>query len=45
MELNGAEIQVLIESLKYNIQRVSEAQGTPDPVRQENLGRLREPLV
>jgi hypothetical protein len=41
MELTGAEIQVLLESLKYSIQRVSDAQGTPYSVRQENLERLR----
>jgi hypothetical protein len=40
MELTGAEIQVLLECLKYSIQRVSEAQGTPYAVRQENLQRL-----
>lgn len=35
------DIEVLLECLKYSIQRVSEAQGTPYPVRQENLERLR----
>jgi hypothetical protein len=40
MELTGEEIAVLLESLKYSIQRVSEAQGTPYSVRQENLQRL-----
>lgn len=37
MELTGEEIAVLLESLKYSILRVSEAQGTPYEVRQENL--------
>ena len=40
MDLTGGEIQVLLESLKYSIQRVSDAQGTPYAVRQENLERL-----
>jgi hypothetical protein len=39
-ELTGLDIEVLLECLKYSIQRVSEAQGTPYAVRQENLGRL-----
>jgi hypothetical protein len=40
MELTRGEIDVLLESLKYSIQRVSEAQDTPYTVRQENLQRL-----
>jgi hypothetical protein len=40
VDLTGGEIQVLLESLKYSIQRVSDAQGTPYAVRQENLQRL-----
>jgi hypothetical protein len=40
MELTTAEIQVLLESLKYSIQRVSDAPGTPYVVRRENLDRL-----
>jgi hypothetical protein len=40
MELTLGEIEVLLESLKYSIQRVSEAQGTPYEVRQENLQHL-----
>lgn len=40
MDLTGGEIAVLLESLNYSIQRVSEAQGTPYAVRQENLQRL-----
>ena len=40
MDLTGDDIQVLLESLKYSIQRVSDAQGTPYAVRQENLQRL-----
>lgn len=40
MDLTAREIQLLLECLKYSIQRVSDAQGTPYPVRQENLQRL-----
>ena len=40
MELNGDDTAVLLESLKYSIQRVSEAQGTPYSVRQQNLKHL-----
>lgn len=40
VDLTGSEIQVLLECLKYSIQRISDAQGTPYPVRQENLQRL-----
>jgi hypothetical protein len=40
MELTNAEIAVLLESLKYSIQRVTDAQGTPNDVRKENLDRL-----
>lgn len=40
MELTDDEIAVLLESLKYSIQRVTDAQGTPYGVRQENLQRL-----
>lgn len=39
-ELTRGDIELLLESLKYSIQRVSEAQGTPYTVRQENLQRL-----
>lgn len=42
MALARAEIEALLESLTYSIQRVSEAQGTPSAVRQENLERLRD---
>lgn len=42
MELNGDDIAVLLESVKYSIQRVSDAQGTPNTVRQENLKKLRD---
>jgi len=41
MELTRAEIEVLLECVKYSIQRVSDTQGTPYTVRQENLERLR----
>jgi len=37
MELTRGEIEVLLENLKYSIQRVSEARGTLHEVRQENL--------
>jgi hypothetical protein len=40
VDLTGGEIQVLLESLKYSIQRVSDAQGTPYAVQPENLQRL-----
>ena len=38
--LTHSEIDVLLESLKYSVHRVSDAQGTPHDVRQENLQRL-----
>jgi len=41
MELTLAEIKLLLECLTYSVQRVSEAQGTPPAVREENLQRLR----
>jgi hypothetical protein len=40
MSLTGSQIQLLLECLKYGIQRVSEAQDTPYAVKQENLQRL-----
>jgi hypothetical protein len=40
VQLTAGEIQVLLECLTYSVQRVSEAQGTPNSVRQENLQRL-----
>ena len=40
VELNGLDIAVLLESLKYSRQRVADAQGTPYEVRKENLARL-----
>jgi hypothetical protein len=39
-ELTSSDIQVLLECLKYSIQRVSDEQGTPYSARQENLQRL-----
>jgi hypothetical protein len=39
-DLNGNDIAVLLESLKYSKQRIAEAQGTPYEVRRENLDRL-----
>jgi hypothetical protein len=41
MPLTQAEIDLLLECLSYSIQRVGEAQETPNKVRQENLQRLR----
>jgi hypothetical protein len=38
--LTASEIQVLLGCLTYSIQRVSEAPGTPNSLRQENLQRL-----
>ncbi len=38
--LDGNDIAVLLESLKYSKQRIAEAQGTPYEVRRENLDRL-----
>jgi hypothetical protein len=40
MQLTRDEIEVLLESLKSSIQRISDAPGTPYSVRQENLQRL-----
>lgn len=40
MELDRGEIEVLLESLKYSLQRVRDAPNTPYTVRQENLQRL-----
>lgn len=40
MQLNRADIETLLESLKYSLQRVSDAPGTPYDVRQQNLNRL-----
>ena len=40
MEFNRGEIEVLLESIKYSLQRVRDARDTPPKVRQENLQRL-----
>lgn len=40
IDLSSAEVETLLESLEYSKLRVREAQGTPYPVRQENLARL-----
>jgi len=40
VELTLEEIETLLTSLDYSKQRVRDAQGTPLPVRQENLDRL-----
>jgi hypothetical protein len=40
MQFTGTEIAVLLESLKYSIQCVSNAQDTPYTVRRENLQHL-----
>jgi hypothetical protein len=39
-ELTQDDIATLLECLKYSLQRIGEAQGTPGAVRQENLQRL-----
>jgi len=41
MSLTSADIEVLLESLKYSLRSVGDAPGTPYAVRQENLARLR----
>jgi hypothetical protein len=38
--LNRADIETLLESLKYSVQRVGDAPGTPYDVRQQNLHQL-----
>jgi hypothetical protein len=40
MELSLEDIETLLDSLKFSIQRVNEKEGTPDKVQQENLERL-----
>jgi|GEM_PF-4901437 len=40
MDLTGVDVPTLLECLKYSIQSVRDAQGTPYKVRQENLQRL-----
>jgi vacuolar-type H+-ATPase subunit I/STV1 len=42
MELTSADIEVLLESLKFSIPNVSDAPRTPYAVRRENLNRLEE---
>lgn len=41
MKLSIEDIALLLESLSYSIQRVSDAPGTPDEYRQEKLQCLR----
>jgi hypothetical protein len=40
MDLNAAELQILLECIDYSIQRVTEAQGTPNDLRQNKLQAL-----
>lgn len=40
IELTLAEVEILLTSLEYSMQRVRDAQDTPYSVRQENLARL-----
>ncbi len=40
IELDRQDIETLLESLKYSKQRISDAQGTPESVRKENLARI-----
>ena len=40
MELTLEEIEILLESLRYSSQRVSDALDTPYSVRRETLDRL-----
>jgi hypothetical protein len=42
LNLTAAELQLLLESVNYSIQRVSEAQGTPYDLRREKLQSLTE---
>jgi len=38
--LTSEEVELLLESLKYSKQRVSDAQGTPYELRKEKLEKL-----
>lgn len=40
IEITYDEIETLLTSLDYSKERVRDAQGTPYPIRQENLSRL-----
>jgi hypothetical protein len=40
VDLNGFDIDALLEALELAKQKVRDADGTPYPVRQENLARL-----
>lgn len=40
IELTAGDISVLLESLKYSKQRVSDAPGTPYDVRQDKLSQF-----
>lgn len=42
VELTPDDIETLLTSLKYSKRNISEAQGTPYSVRQENLTRIDE---
>jgi len=45
IEFTDQDIEVIRESLKYSKERISSAKGTPDNVRQENLGRIERVLL
>lgn len=40
VELTEQDLSVLLESLRYSKRQVSDAQGTPYEVRQQNLARI-----
>jgi hypothetical protein len=40
VELNGAEIATLLESVNYSLDRIRNAPDTPYSVRRDNLARL-----
>jgi hypothetical protein len=40
VDLSAEEIATIIESLKYSHRAKSDAQGTPDDVRRQNLERI-----
>lgn len=39
-DLSSSEVATILESLKYSRQRIQDAEGTPHPVRKENLARI-----
>jgi hypothetical protein len=44
VDFTGEEIQTLLESLRYSIQRVADAQGTPYEVRRANLAKIEQAM-